>query len=88
MSGKLDQSLDEILSSTRRTSVGKGRRVGGRRAVAKPAHIAPSGGVKKAARGGKVTAQRTPTGPSGTGESKILVTGLVRIPESSLTAPG
>ena len=87
MSGKLDQSLDEILSSTRRTSVGKGRRVS-RRTSAKPVHVAPSGGVKKPARGAKVTAQKTPTGPSGNGESKILVTGLVRIPESPLKAPG
>ncbi|TVY34661.1 mRNA export protein [Lachnellula subtilissima] len=75
MSGKLDQSLDEILSTTRRTSVGKGRRVG-RRTAAKPAHVAPSNGIKKTARGGKIIAQRTPTGPSGNSESKILVTGL------------
>jgi THO complex subunit 4 len=80
MSGKLDQSLDEILSTTRRTSVGGRGRRNARRA-AKPAHVAPSNGVKKTAKGGKVTTQRTPTGPSGTGESKIIVTGLVCNPE-------
>ncbi|TVY82426.1 mRNA export protein mlo3 [Lachnellula suecica] len=77
MSGKLDQSLDEILSTTRRTSVGRGRPTRTRRNNgAKPAPVAPSGGVRKTVRGGKVTLQRTPTGPSGNGESKIIVTGL------------
>lgn len=81
MSGKLDQSLDEILS-TRRTAARRGR---GRRAPMPgksnaATAAAPVGGVKKTTRttraGGKAT---IPTGPAaGSGESKIIVSNLVR----------
>ncbi|CAG8970664.1 hypothetical protein HYALB_00003419 [Hymenoscyphus albidus] len=82
MSGKLDQSLDEILSSTnRRSSVrggAKGSAVTRRsRRNAKPTVAPPVGGVKKPQRGGKTGAKAIPTGPSGlSGESKILVSNL------------
>ncbi|KAB5586065.1 hypothetical protein GE09DRAFT_51674 [Coniochaeta sp. 2T2.1] len=74
-SGKLDQSLDEILS-TQRKAAGRrsNRRVGGRPA----ATAAPSGGVKKNVKparnaGGKPA----PTRGSGlVGESKIMVSNL------------
>ncbi|MCJ1298648.1 hypothetical protein MMC08_001438, partial [Hypocenomyce scalaris] len=79
MSGKLDQSLDEILSTRRQTARGRGR---GRRAP-NPARTngatvaAPVGGIKKntkVARGGaKAT---VPSGPAAGGDSKIIVSNL------------
>ena len=79
MSGKLDQSLDEILSSRRQTARRGGR--GGRRSAhpAKPTVVAPVGGVKKhvkPARGAVRAA--VPSGPAaGSGDSKIIVSNLV-----------
>jgi len=77
MSTKLDKSLDEIISTQRRSS-GRGRggrRVGGRAA---PAAAAPAGGVKKNPKHAKGAVKNIPTGPSGSGsEGKILVTGFV-----------
>jgi THO complex subunit 4 len=79
MSTKLDKSLDEIISTQRRSS-GRGRggrRVGGRTA---PAAAAPAGGVKKNAKHAKGAVKNIPTGPSGSGgEGKILVTGFVSV---------
>lgn len=79
MSGKLDQSLDEILSTRRggpRTRRGVGRRApqAGRTA----ATAAPVGGIKKHTKpaGG---AKAVPTGPAGrSAEGKITVSNLVR----------
>ena len=78
MSGKLDQSLDEIVSTHRRGGSNRGRRVRTtRQGGAKPA-AAPVGGVKKTTRPVKGATKGVPTGPSGgVGESKILVSGLV-----------
>ncbi|EHK97645.1 putative mRNA export protein mlo3 [Glarea lozoyensis 74030] len=79
MSGKLDQSLDEILSSTRRTAGRGGKTAVARRRsrTSKPAVPAPVGGVKKNARGAKAAVKPVPTGPSGgNGESKIMVSNL------------
>ncbi|KAF4633677.1 hypothetical protein G7Y89_g4440 [Cudoniella acicularis] len=77
MSGKLDQSLDEILSTTRRSSTrgGKaGRRVPRR---AKATTAAPVGGIKKNPKVQKGPIKAIPTGPaSGSGDSKILVSNL------------
>lgn len=80
MSGKLDQSLDEILS-TRRSSARRGR---GRRAPnTGKAHgvttAAPVGGIRKTTRPTRPNAKATiPTGPAGgNGESKIIVSNLV-----------
>ena len=80
MSGKLDQSLDEILSTNKRSVIrGKGR---GRRRASQPgraaATAAPVGGVKKNAKPVKGTVKAVPTGPSAaTGDSRIQVSNLV-----------
>lgn len=79
MSGKLDQSLDEITSARRR---GNRNARGGRRSTrpaprqAPAVPAAPVGGIKKnvKARGGA----KVPTGPSSAkGDSKILISNLV-----------
>jgi THO complex subunit 4 len=80
MSGKLDQSLDEILSTNKRSVIrGKGR---GHRRASQPgraaAAAAPVGGVKKNTKQAKGTVKTVPTGPSGaTGDSRIQVSNLV-----------
>ena len=84
MSEKLDQSLDEILGS-RRGNARRGR--GGRRVAssARTTVAAPVGGIKKntkVGRGGPAKAA-VPSGPAaGNGESKIIVSNLVRTPAS------
>lgn len=78
MSAKLDQSLDEILSSRRQGTAGRrnARRRGGGAKAATSA--APVGGVKKNTRTAKAAVNGVPTGPArGSGESKIMVSGLV-----------
>lgn len=82
MSGKLDKSLDEILSTRRNTAgrrSGRGRRVpnGTRTTTA-----APSGGIQKGTRGAKVAVKSAvPNGPAaGSGDSKIIVSNLVNMP--------
>jgi THO complex subunit 4 len=77
MSGKLDQSLDEILSTN------KGTRAGGRRSTrktARPAAAAPVGGVKKNTKPARGAAAKPSTGKAAKppGESKIIVSNLVR----------
>ncbi|KAK2751146.1 hypothetical protein FQN57_000221 [Myotisia sp. PD_48] len=77
MSGKLDKSLDEILSTQARR--GRQRRPGGRpsKAAAAAAAKAPIGGVRKSTRRTKPTSKAIPTGPAaGQGEGKIIVSGL------------
>jgi THO complex subunit 4 len=80
---KLDQSLDEILSTTRpaiRGGRGRGRVGRGARSANRPKIAAPVGGIQKPAkqvtnRGGK----GVPTGPSNAGgrtPSTIRITGL------------
>ena len=86
MSGKLDQSLDEILSTRRKTAGRRGR--GGRRVGngTKPATAAPVGGIHKNARGAKTAPAKgaVPSGPAaGNGESKIIVSNLVRLLKDS-----
>jgi hypothetical protein len=79
MSGKLDQSLDEILT-TRRRSGPRGGRAGGRAGAGARGRVvsAPVGGVKKATKAtpARATKPVVPTGPAG-GESKVIVSGLV-----------
>jgi len=82
MSGKLDQSLDDIVK-TQRTGNGRRER-GGRRSAAggatRPATAAPAGGVAKTARppkGPRAPAAKTSAVVPATGESKIIVSGLV-----------
>ena len=84
MSGKLDQSLDEILSTRRKTAGRRGR--GGRRAGngTKAATAAPVGGIQKNTRSAKAAPAKraVPSGPAaGSGESKIIVSNLVRLLE-------
>jgi len=79
MSGKLDQSLDEILSTQRRSATrGKGPRRA--RRAPKPGSTAtapPVGGVKKHAKTAKAAVKATPTGPAiAPGDSKIQVSNL------------
>lgn len=78
MSGKLDQSLDEILSTKR--SAHKGSRGRGRRAPAAgrtAGPVAPVGGVKKNQKSAKVTTKATPSGPTVAAvDSKIQVSNL------------
>lgn len=80
MSAKLDQSLDEILS-TRKTPRGRGR---GRRAPTSArtngaTAAAPVGGIQKTVRNTRGSARAAaPTGPTaGSGESKVIVSNLV-----------
>ena len=80
MSGKLDQSLDDILSSRPRGGRAARR---GRRAVTAGTKVstrAPVGGVQKTTKATKASAKTAaPNGPAaGTGDSKIIVSNLVR----------
>lgn len=83
MSGKLDQSLDEIMKDRKPT--GKGRRSGrlpNRKAAVKSkaattAVVAPAGGIQKKTRAGKAAAKAiTATIAAPTGDSKISVSNL------------
>jgi hypothetical protein len=80
MATKLDKSLDEILSTQRRSAT-RGRGAGGRRAARAgraAAAAAPVGGVKKHVKTAKGASKAIPTGPSaGSGESKIVVSNMV-----------
>lgn len=72
MPDKLSQSLDEILGERRKTTGGRGR---GRRAAASA--TAP-GGIKKTTRAEKKPEKAPiPTGPSISGDGKIIVSNLV-----------
>lgn len=79
MSGKLDQSLDEILS-TRRRSAGARRR-SQRQSAGRPATTAPVGGVQKSSRAARAVVNKpTPAKATPhTGESKIIVNNLVSL---------
>lgn len=87
MSGKLDQSLDQIMQDSgpaARGGAGRGR--GGRprtsrRAAqkAKAAIAAPTGGVQKhtkATNTGKAVTMAAPRRPAAGGECKVMITGL------------
>lgn len=77
MSGKLDQSLDEILSNQRRNQT---RRRSTRRSAGanRPATTAPAGGIQKTTKPARNAAKPTAAKGTGlTGESKIMVSNLV-----------
>lgn len=78
MSGRLDKSLDEIITSQRGGGRGRTRR-GARRSgpVGKAATVAPVGGIKKNPKSARGSVKPIPTGPSGNGEGRILVSGFV-----------
>jgi THO complex subunit 4 len=73
-SGKLDQSLDEILSTQRKAA---GRR-STRRPAGRPTPTAPAGGVKKNVKPARNTGKSAPAKAQGlVGESKIVVSNMV-----------
>ena len=83
MSGKLDQSLDQIMKDGPSTGNRRASRPSARRAAqkAKAAIAAPTGGVQKSARGPrsttKVPTMAAPRAPAPTrGSHKVLVTML------------
>lgn len=80
MSGKLDQSLDEILTTRRAARTTRNRRgVGARGAASNGAPTAPVGGVRKSTRQPRSAVKSTPAATAhGMGESKIIVSGMVR----------
>ena len=83
MSGKLDQSLDEILSTRRNTARGRPVRRGTRtRAVA-----APVGGVQKNTKTVAKTTTKGAAAAAGGLDSKIIVSNLVRSCPCSLRDP-
>jgi len=80
MSGKLDQSLDDIVKTRRQTTRRSGRGRGGTGGVkAAISSAAPAGGVSKGARNAKPAMRggRPVVAITGSGESKIIVSGLV-----------
>jgi len=76
MSGKLDQSLDEIVSTQRAAG---GRRRSTRRRTGRIATAAPVGGVKKSTKQSNAAAtKQAPTKAAGSaGISKVVVSNLV-----------
>ncbi|KAK1481274.1 RNA recognition domain-containing protein [Colletotrichum cuscutae] len=79
MSGKLDQSLDEILSTQRRSAGGPGRRSQRRSTGGRPAAAAPVGGVQKTSRPARGAAANKPNAAKpaqGSGDSKVIVSNL------------
>lgn len=78
--GKLDQSLDEIMKDTKPARAGRGRAP--RRAAAvksAAATAAPAGGIAKKTRAPKAPRTAAPVAATipVSGESKIIVSGLV-----------
>ena len=80
MSGKLDQSLDDIVGARRKA--GRGRRVKPAKKAGTPgAKAAPIGGVKKSSKVAKPVGKGAQgNAPHGPRDSKIVVSGLVRVP--------
>ncbi|KAK2038608.1 hypothetical protein LZ31DRAFT_532966 [Colletotrichum somersetense] len=76
MSGKLDQSLDEILSTQRRSA--GGRRSQRRSTGGRPAAAAPVGGVQKTSKPARAAANKPNAAKpaQGTGDSKVIVSNL------------
>ncbi|KAK4180337.1 hypothetical protein QBC36DRAFT_320374 [Triangularia setosa] len=73
--GKLDQSLDEILSSQRKNN--QGRRRSQRRSVGAKPTAAPAGGIQKTTKPTRNAAKPAAGKGAGlTGESKIMVSNL------------
>lgn len=83
-SGKLDQSLDQIMQDTKPAGGRAGRRERKPRnakSKAKAAIAAPTGGVQKSRPAARTAARTAPTAPStiaksAFGESKIIVSNL------------
>lgn len=79
MSGKLDKSLDEIVSTQRKTGGRRGGRTPARRASGRLATTAPVGGVQKSSKKPQAAAKQAPAkAAGGPGDSKVVVNNLVR----------
>jgi THO complex subunit 4 len=78
MSGKLDQSLDEITTSQRRASAGRRRPQRRSAARATAAIVAPAGGVKKATKPARNVGAKAASGhpAPAKGDSKVIVSNL------------
>lgn len=76
MSGKLDKSLDELLTSRR--AAGARRRPQRRASGRNPAPTAPVGGVQKSSKIARTAATKQAGGKGAplTGDSKIIVSNL------------
>ncbi|EFQ29997.1 RNA recognition domain-containing protein [Colletotrichum graminicola M1.001] len=76
MSAKLNQSLDEILSTQRRSA--GGRRSQRRSTGGRPAAAAPVGGVQKTSKPARASANKPNAAKpaQGTGDSKVIVSNL------------
>ncbi len=78
MSGKLDQSLDEILTNQRRNQQGRRRSQRRPAGAANAATTAPAGGIQKNTKPARGATKPTPAKGAGlSGESKIMVSNLV-----------
>ncbi|ETS79577.1 hypothetical protein PFICI_09430 [Pestalotiopsis fici W106-1] len=76
MSGKLDQSLDEIVSTQRKAGGRRGRNTT-RRASGRTTTVAPVGGVQKNSKKPQTAAKQAPAKASGgPGDSKVVVSNL------------
>ncbi|KAK4101515.1 hypothetical protein N658DRAFT_471418 [Parathielavia hyrcaniae] len=77
MSGKLDKSLDEILTNQRRTQQGRRRSTRRTAGTSRPTPNAPAGGIQKNNKPARGATKPTPAKTAGlTGESKIMVSNL------------
>ncbi len=84
--GKLDKSLDEILSSQRRAVTTRRRSTRRPSAAKGTAPAAPAGGVQK--QKGTHAAAKAPARATGAlGESKVMVSNLVRFEPQQPAAP-
>ena len=75
--GKLDKSLDEILSSQRRAVTSRRRSTRRSSASKGAAPAAPAGGVQKQ-KGAHAAAKAPARATGAVGESKVMVSNLVR----------
>ncbi|KAL5612097.1 hypothetical protein BROUX41_000355 [Berkeleyomyces rouxiae] len=82
MSALLDKSLDEIVSSNKKTNVAKNRRGARRSTGARPTAVAPAGGVQKSAKAGRQPTTKNQAKPNQAkatlvnSDSKVIVSNL------------
>ncbi|KAF7518808.1 hypothetical protein G7054_g13334 [Neopestalotiopsis clavispora] len=88
MSGKLDQSLDEIVSTQRKAGGRRGGRNTTRRASGRTTTVAPVGGVQKNSKKPQTAAKQAPAkAAAGPGDSKVVVSNLPKdVTESQIKA--
>ncbi|KAI0137228.1 hypothetical protein BJ170DRAFT_49234 [Xylariales sp. AK1849] len=78
MSGKLDQSLDEIVSTQRKAGGRRGGRTNPRRSAGRPTTTAPVGGVHKNSKKPQAAASKQAPAKAfgGNGDGKVVVSNL------------